>query len=839
MSDFEELSKAIIDILEEQDDLRARTSMFDGVTPLNQIQSLFKARTGEVVPLDVLQAQVDYLWRQRDVVKVKGDGQVGYRSRVGEILRYLYKLKLWTIRGERQRIYEDVSQLKYVRIPKFTPARIRPVEQMSTVNPNSSFGPLFRTHLQNPYGIDPIEIIVAALKNSPYHFEKLSDFQMRSAETVAREWVKDRSNSIVITAPTGAGKTLAFLLSPLIFCVADLLRNPKQRGTVLMLVYPRNALALNQSQVIRDLAFQINQALQTKFREKGIGTAPPQLQEPLSDFGGMISAQGGRTRLEAAYQQPPEILITNMETLKRRMMDPIFKSVSVKLRCVIFDEIHIYEELHGTNVIYLIRRLKTIVKHRTRKDLLFVGSSATIAQPNLYGKTIFSSKEESIVLTPKENELFPSGKEHHVFLRPYLNRAPLSVAIDATSCVLHNDRKLGLVYNKQRSDVKDVEKALAFADSLDIVNRWHYMLQSNEKAYKLSKRFSPNYARYSLAWHTKNHCTDALGVDGVNSKCEVYRDGRLWVLMADSPDQNFVPVEGQNKYVKMDAAWPKRYTAKTAKSEQAGPSSNFQKYIFGFPKPPPNFADLVIATTALEVGVDFDNVKEIILYRALKSPASYRQRIGRAGREVGSTALMTTIVSQLPQELYFFRHFMSLVTPAFQPIPVKDVNIEVIRNHLFCALFDLAAAEGLNLWDLLNNPNLSADIEAAKKLAKSPDAELYLGSIYNDGQLIKDAANNFIFALDKMNSGEVFDWLGMKGSFTEFVSNIYRNRDSFKAVESSVAKREEQIREALDTIAQIQIKKTRCFDVLKELDSYPELRVELFSILSDLDRVIR
>ena len=43
--------------------------------------------------------------------------------------------------------------------------------------------------------------------------------------------------------------------------------------------------------------------------------------------------------------------------------------------------------------------------------------------------------------------------------------------------------------------------------------------------------------------------------------------------------------------------------------------------------------NVIIATPTLEVGVDMDNVRNVVMHRAMRDISSYRQKPGRAGRE--------------------------------------------------------------------------------------------------------------------------------------------------------------------------------------------------------------
>ena len=53
--------------------------------------------------------------------------------------------------------------------------------------------------------------------------------------------------------------------------------------------------------------------------------------------------------------------------------------------------------------------------------------------------------------------------------------------------------------------------------------------------------------------------------------------------------------------------------------------------------------DVAIATPTLEVGVDMNNVTEVITHKAIRNISSYRQKVGRSGRERGSDALAVTL----------------------------------------------------------------------------------------------------------------------------------------------------------------------------------------------------
>src|SRR5437867_5602153 len=151
MEDFENRSKLINNILEEADEFLSRKALFDQGTSLREIQEQIASRTGETIKEVALQAHLDKLWADREILKLIFPNGILYRSRHGEILRYLYKLKLWTKRGDEEHIYPDVSQVKFARIPKLVPERVKPISSLSDAFQDRSEE--HTSELQSPYDL--------------------------------------------------------------------------------------------------------------------------------------------------------------------------------------------------------------------------------------------------------------------------------------------------------------------------------------------------------------------------------------------------------------------------------------------------------------------------------------------------------------------------------------------------------------------------------------------------------------------------------------------------------------------------------------------------------------
>ena len=101
----------------------------------------------------------------------------------------------------------------------------------------------------------------------------------------------------------------------------------------------------------------------------------------------------------------------------------------------------------------------------------------------------------------------------------------------------------------------------------------------------------------------------------------------------------------------------------------------------------------VVATNALELGIDIGSLDAVVMAGYPGSIASSWQRAGRAGRrQTGSLAVM--VASSAPLDQYIVEHPEYFFEGSPEHAHINADNIEILISHLKCAAFELPLREG-------------------------------------------------------------------------------------------------------------------------------------------------
>lgn len=104
-------------------------------------------------------------------------------------------------------------------------------------------------------------------------------------------------------------------------------------------------------------------------------------------------------------------------------------------------------------------------------------------------------------------------------------------------------------------------------------------------------------------------------------------------------------------------------------------------------------ARAVVATNALELGIDIGGVDAVILVGYPGTIASTRQQAGRAGRKHGAS-LAVLVASANPLDQYLMQHPEYLFERTPEQALINPDNLLILLQHLRCAAFELPFKQG-------------------------------------------------------------------------------------------------------------------------------------------------
>jgi DEAD/DEAH box helicase domain-containing protein len=192
------------------------------------------------------------------------------------------------------------------------------------------------------------------------------------AVVVAREAKDDARPAIIVTAPTGAGKTESFLLPML-----DRLVRTKRGGSGMraLLLYPMNALVNDQVTRLASWLDSQNRLSFFHFTSETPETAGDAARARLKARGAahVLTREAARTG-----NGRPDIVVTNysmLEYMLCRPQDACFFDRALDV--VVLDEAHLYQGTLAAEITLLLRRVFQRCGKRP-EDILVLGTSATL-----------------------------------------------------------------------------------------------------------------------------------------------------------------------------------------------------------------------------------------------------------------------------------------------------------------------------------------------------------------------------------------------------------------------------------------------------------------------------
>jgi DEAD/DEAH box helicase domain-containing protein len=273
----------------------------------------------------------------------------------------------------------------------------------------------------------------------------IEDLYTHQAEAIKRLRL---GNNVIITTPTASGKTLGFNIPVLEKIAAD-------KDATALYIYPAKALSNDQLGVLNEM----KKASGINF-EAGI-------------YDGDTDAQ-----LKRHLRENANIIITNPYELHQILpFHPKWKHFYKNLKFIVIDEAHRYKGIFGSNIAFLLRRLKRVLKVYNAGPQ-FIASTASIASPLEFIEKLTGEK-----FTVVDKNGAPSGEKHLVLWDPstYPERS------------VHTQTKDLLLYSARSGC-----QTLAFVTSRrlsELIRRWANQQDSTVKILSYRAGYSPKIRR--------------------------------------------------------------------------------------------------------------------------------------------------------------------------------------------------------------------------------------------------------------------------------------------------------------------------------------------------------
>jgi hypothetical protein len=715
----------LLDAIEQTELTSLRWGYVDGSLSEEDLEELVRGIVGndQANSEDLIEALID----RAMVLEVRQpDGSYRLRSRFAESVRLLRDLKLLVPQRPWPSASNLVSDFRVDARPRRAPRRDVPAQEALEAFGLATSAAGFRREL------------AAALLGDAGHGDeglRLSAFQVRAGQAILQSHRSSRG--VVISAGTGSGKTLAFYLPALVEIGTWVEKT--DHWTKAIALYPRVELLKDQFSETFRLVRKLDSVLahagrravtlgslfsltprsasleavqQANWPEAGrVGFICPFLVCPLcggeliwrqADLvkgverlscsqsprcAGEVSGEHVVLTRERAVTRPPDIVFTTAEMVNQRLSDTrrrvvlgVHRQTNRRVRLILLDEIHTYAGTTGAQTALVLRRWQ----HAIGQPVRIVGLSATLRDAGGFLSQLTGLSPTRVTeVAPSEDELERLSAEYQLILRgdPVSQASLLSTSIQAAYLLARVlDAPKG--YGNGRDNISDGRfgsRAFVFTDDLDVVNRLFDDLRDAE-GYDLFGK--PRTGRAPLA---------ALRASAMPDPARRDSAGQLWRMCEKVGRPPTVPL---------------RITRTS--SQDAGVSTS---------------SDIVVATSALEVGFNDPTVGGVLQHKAPREFAAFVQRKGRAGRTMQMRPWMVTVLSDYGRDRVAYQTYEQLFDPMLPPQQLPIRNQYVLRMQAVFSFIEWLADHNEEAahpdwwWRPLNGPAGSDAHRSRQQLA--------------------------------------------------------------------------------------------------------------------------
>ena len=295
---------------------------------------------------------------------------------------------------------------------------------------------------------------VDKLETKILNYLEEKEIKLYKHQALAIEKSREDKN-IIITTPTASGKTLSFNLPVLEELIKD-------NDACALYIYPAKALSYDQLKVLR------------KFDDKLDLDINPNPYD-----GDTPKAKRYRIRQES------RVILTNPYQIHLILQwHHQWERFYSNLKYIVIDEAHYYKGIFGSNVAFLIRRLKRIANFYGSNPK-FILSSATLANPLELAEKLTGEEFELI-----DEDSSPSGEKDFILYNPYKK---LPIQSDDENLSIHQETEKIFLYLL----LKDIQ-TLCFTSSRKIAEL--IALWAKRDMEHLKKRYAERISAYRAGY---------------------------------------------------------------------------------------------------------------------------------------------------------------------------------------------------------------------------------------------------------------------------------------------------------------------------------------------------
>jgi len=753
----------------------------------------------------------------------------------------------------RGRAYEDYLDGRWVghyiveyeesRLPNFNAVKLEKLKELLVMF-------FDRQGVDHNKSVTAAEAIVEGLEKAG--FRSLAVWQYKAIESI----LLGAEDYYVVDAPTATGKTLVFMIPAIAYALVKKLHYVHRTiaealNSSSLLVYPRKSLQKQQLEILLKILHHVNDHLSQKLKvelsvaiDKGATEEQEYSEKEIADIdlgnglhGKLIQVRtkvgdsryvkletfldlgnGQRTSLpyfkgmvlhfqdrEYILSQRPDILITNSWTIRERIKSTKseFQDAYIGRRFIVFDEAHVYININYLDLVAALKLYRNVLFSRVGDRIRFVLSSATIPLRDKRGLVRWvlglckDSNCSSYDIDLNKVSLLDYDK-----LEPDNPSKVLKIIVTLLPYRLSIETLVqGVIQVLAIALMSRHLKAIVFVDSISEVSTLRKYIDT-------------------IFHHREGVeiCDHILNVSCMNSKGVTISSNLVRSSLDTRPNtyddyswSHLAPVAALlNKYVNNLLSTIQR-TADTIKEHHGALSDDVRRTVEqGFAK---GLYKILLATSTLDLGVNFDDVTFIVQYKEPISDEALIQRVGRAGRKDES-----------------FRIAMAFYIPTYTPMLIQALTSKQVASPSSLSSPTILLPHPAIVHRLFNVENLEYDIK--RRLFESV---VVSGSITLQ-QLLNAALSNIITIL----SGKYGVFALLDRKIMKQIRNIIRN---VKSVERNVIEKAKSLlnackpRGAVIGSTSAEIISRYIKDWIKELrnifDEYAELGVGLALLTPD------